>query len=114
MNWHMLGLRKRLLHAVGSVASANRITCILEAIIRHREARAAMLTAAEKQWLGEAKLALAVPEELAKSMTNYSRNLVVLYACRDHIGTLLDRSGAAGVNPWGKTFGVRGFAAPQR
>jgi hypothetical protein len=90
---------------------------ILEDIIRQREAKGAGPTAAEKQWLADAKAALPVPEKLVKSMTDYSRDPAALSAWRDQLGDLIDRSGAPDANPWGRNFGVRGFqrsvGAPQ-
>jgi len=88
--------------------------CLLEEILRQREAKAELPTAVEKQWLAEAKAALAVPESLVRSMTDYSRDPAELYAWRNRIGKLIDCSGAVDVNPWGKSFGVRGFAGLRR
>jgi hypothetical protein len=82
---------------------------ILEEIIRQREAGAAGLTASERAWLDEAKSALAVPEALVKTMSDYARDPAALYAWRNRLGDLIDRSGLAQVNPWGARFGVRGF-----
>jgi hypothetical protein len=82
---------------------------LLETIVREREAKRAPLTAAEQEWLAEAKAALAVPETLMKSMTDYSREPATLYAWRNRMGDLIDRSGRADVNPWGQHFGVRGL-----
>jgi hypothetical protein len=83
---------------------------ILEAIIRRREANSASLSADGKEWLTEAKAALLPPEALVKSMTDYSREPEKLYAWRNRLGDLIDRSGMADVNPWGLNFGARGFA----
>jgi hypothetical protein len=86
---------------------------ILEEIIRQREAKLASLSAPEKEWLAEAKAALPVPETLVKTMTAYSREPAMLYAWRNRIGDLIDRSGMTEVNPWGKDFGVRGLTSPR-
>jgi hypothetical protein len=82
---------------------------ILEAIVRQREASSATLTPAQQEWLTAAKAALPVPETLVRSMTEYSREPARLYAWRNRIGDLIDRSGLANVNPWGPNFGVRGL-----
>jgi len=84
---------------------------ILEEMIRQRELRSATLTATEQQWLAEAKQALAAPESLVKSMTEYSRDPSSLYGWRNRLGDLIDRSGLTNINPWGTDFGVRGFKA---
>jgi len=88
--------------------------CILEETIRRQEARGEARSAAETQWLTEAKSALPVPEALVRSMNEYSRDPVLLYSWRNRIGDLIDRSGLAGVNPWGRDFGVRGFRSSKR
>ena len=80
---------------------------ILEDIIRQRKAEAASLTAKQQQWLSEAKAALLVPESLVKTMTEYSREPAKLYAWRNHIGDLIERSGVTDANPWGKNFGTK-------
>jgi hypothetical protein len=85
---------------------------ILEEIIRQREARTASLTPVERAWLAEARAALAVPQSLVKTMTDYSRDPAQLYAWRNRLGDLIDRSGAPEVNPWGQNFGVRGRPSP--
>jgi hypothetical protein len=87
--------------------------CVLEEIIRQREKTEAALTAQDKQWLSEAKAALPVPEALVKTMSEYSRDPAQVYAWRNRMGDLIDRSGLANVNPWGLNFSVRGFAAMQ-
>ena len=82
---------------------------LLEDAIRRREAEGAGLTPAGQQWLAEAKTALAVPESLLKSMKEYSREPARLYAWRNQMAELIERSGVKDANPWGKNFGVRGF-----
>ena len=84
---------------------------ILEEIIRQREASASTLNATEEEWLTDAKGALPVPDTLVKSMTDYSHEPAQLYAWRNRIGDLIDRSGMADVDPWGPNFGARGLAA---
>lgn len=84
---------------------------ILKDIIRQREAGGATLTAEQRQWLSEAKAALPVPASLVKAMTHYSREPAELYAWRNHLGDLIDRSGVTDANPWGKNFGVHGLPA---
>ena len=44
-----------------------------------------------------------------KTMTEYLHDPQVLYAYRDRLGDLIDRSGVPPANPWGDNFGVRGF-----
>jgi hypothetical protein len=44
-------------------------------------------------------------------MTDYSREPAKLYAWRNRLGDLIDRSGLADVNPWGENFGARGLPA---
>jgi len=83
---------------------------ILEELIRQRQARHAALNESERQWLQEAEAALTVPDTLVTAMADYSRDPAQLYAWRNRIGDLIDRSGAADVNPWPQDFGVRGFA----
>lgn len=87
--------------------------CILEEIIRQQEARRAELSEVQRQWLAEATAALAVPETLVKTMSEYSHDPQVLYAYRDKLGDLIDRSGMADANPWRDHFGVRGFRGRQ-
>ncbi len=84
--------------------------CILEESIRRQEAKGNSLSTQETQWLAEAKSALAVPEVLVKTMSEYSRDSAALYSWRNRIGDLIDRSGMTEVNPWGSNFGVRGFS----
>ena len=80
---------------------------ILEEIIRRRTAQAEPLTATDKQWLADARQAVSVPEPLVKSMTDYSREPAALYAWRNRLGDLIDRSGMPDANPWGSGFGVQ-------
>ncbi|MBN1341399.1 MAG: DUF4091 domain-containing protein [Phycisphaerae bacterium] len=82
---------------------------ILEDIIRRQEAKSASLTEQEKQWLVQAKAALPVPEPLVKTTAEYSRDPARLYAWRNRVGDLIDRSGVKDANPWGADFGVRGL-----
>jgi hypothetical protein len=70
-----------------------------------------VLLAAGMSRAGSATAALAVPESLGKTMSEYSHDPQVRYAYRDGLGHLIDRSGLADANPWGDDFGVRGFAA---
>ncbi len=82
---------------------------ILEDIVRRREAKAASLSAKDKQWLTQAKAALPVPDTLVKTMAEYSHDPTWLYAWRNRMGDLIDRSGVTDADPWGADFGVRGF-----
>jgi len=84
--------------------------CILEEIVRQQEAKRTELSETQRQWLAEATAALAVPETLVKTMSEYSHDPRVLYMYRDRLGDLIDRSGVADANPWGDNFGVRGFS----
>jgi hypothetical protein len=87
--------------------------CILEEIVRQQDAKRAELSEFQRQWLAEATAALAVPETLVKTMSEYSHDPQVLYAYRDKLGDLIDRSGVVDANPWGDHFGVRGFHGQQ-
>jgi hypothetical protein len=62
----------------------------LERLVQQCGSKGDALSAAEKQWLAEAKQSLAVPEELVKSMTEYSRDPAKLYAWRNRLGDLID------------------------
>ncbi len=84
--------------------------CILEAIVRRCEAEGAALPPRRREWLAEARKALAVPETLVKSLTEFSRDAKELYAYRERLGDLIEQSGMADTNPWGEQFGVRGAA----
>ena len=83
--------------------------CILKEIVRQREASAYGASAQDREWLAQAKSALPVPESLVKTVADYSRDPARLYAWRNRIGDLIDRSGIQDANPWGKDFAVRGF-----
>jgi hypothetical protein len=87
-------------------------TVILEELIRRRESQATILDSTEQTWLDEARRARLVPEALVKTMTEYSREPVHLYAWRNRLGDLIERAGMTEVNPWGTSFGARGLAAP--
>lgn len=87
--------------------------CILEEIVRQQQAKRAQLSEAQRQWLAEATAALAVPETLVKTMSEYSHDPQILYGYRDKLADLIDRSGIADANPWSGDFGVRGFAEQQ-
>ena len=84
---------------------------ILDTIV-HR--RAAAHAADSDPWLTEARAALQVPTALVKSMTDYSRDPLALYAWRDRMADVIEQSGATDVDPWGKAFGVRGFASAKK
>jgi hypothetical protein len=85
---------------------------ILEEIIRRREAKSASPSPQDREWLDQAKAAVAVSPDLVKSMTEYSRDPAKLHAWRERIGELIDASGMADVDPWGNDFNVRGFKKP--
>lgn len=76
---------------------------ILEHIIQAYEAKP-QLTAEEQAWLKEAKAALAVPEKLVKSMSEYSREPAELYAWRNRMARAICSSGMTDINPWPKIF----------
>jgi hypothetical protein len=82
---------------------------ILEEIIRRRETSKDALTLKQTQWLSQAKAALTVPEALVKTMSDFSRKPADVYAWRDRIGDLIDRSGMVDTNPWDGNFTVRGL-----
>ena len=71
---------------------------ILEQIARECEANGA----ADPQWLAAAKAALAVPDTLVHSMTDYSRDPSRLYAWREQLGELIDKAGHPDADPWAK------------
>jgi len=81
--------------------------CLLEEAIRRVEAAGA--GGRRGRWLAEAKATLAPPESLVASMTEYSRDPAELYAWRDRVARLIERSGLTDLAPWGDDFGVRGF-----
>ena len=84
-------------------------TVLLESLIRQREAHLDSSTPAQQQWLTEAHAAQPVPATLVKSMTEYSRDPAQVYVWRNRIAELIERSGTADTDPWGKDFGVRGL-----
>ena len=75
-------------------------TCILKEIIRRYKAKGNALSATQKQWLAEAKEALLVPATLVKNLKEYSRDPAELYAYRNRIAELIDRSDMPNINPW--------------
>jgi len=81
---------------------------ILQDVIQKYEARRS-LAPDEAAWLAEAKEAVEVPAGLVQSMTEFCRDPSVLYAWRNRIGDLIDRSKVHNANPWGKDFDVRGI-----
>lgn len=87
---------------------------ILEAILRQRETQSASLTLQQKEWLAEAKTALQVPQDLMRDMTEYSREPAKVYNWRNHMGDLMEASGAVDTNPWGENFGPRGMPSTPR
>ena len=44
-----------------------------------------------------------------KSMAEYSRDPALLYRYRNRLGELIDRAAMPDADPWGESFGVRGF-----
>ena len=75
------------------------------------EAKGETLSAEQKDWLEEARAALPVPDSLVKTMSEYSHDPRMLYAYRNRLAELIDRSGTPGANPWGTDFNVRGFGS---
>jgi hypothetical protein len=75
---------------------------ILEEIVRKCEANGGTGGAAYPLWLTAAKAALAVPDTLVRSMTDYSRDPARLYAWREQLGELIDQSGHPDTDPWAK------------
>ena len=88
-------------------------TSIATEIIRRFEGKGEALTAGQEKWLAGAKEALPVPETLVKTMREYSHNPADLYAYRNRLADMIDRSGVRDCNPWGSHFTVRGFG-PRR
>lgn len=72
---------------------------LLEELVRRRQAEGDAMSSEEKQWLAEAKEAVAVPDALVKTMTEYSCDPTTLYAWRNRIADLIDRSGIVDVFP---------------
>ena len=54
---------------------------------------------------------LPQPESLVKTMSEYSHDPKSLYAYRNRLAELIDRSSMPDANPWGTDFNVRGFPA---
>ncbi len=84
---------------------------ILADIIAKYKAKGASLNKKELKWLADAQSVAVVPEKLVKDMVTYSRDAGVLYAWRDKVADMIDSSGMSDADPWGKNFGVRGFAS---
>lgn len=82
--------------------------CILDEIIRRYEAQP-RLSPSQRKWLVEAKKTLPVPESLVTSMSAFSKDPAAVYAWRDHMGGLIDRSTMPDADPWDGDFGVKGF-----
>jgi hypothetical protein len=85
--------------------------CILEEIAGRYEAKGETLSAEQKDWLEEARAALPVPDSLVKTMSEYSHDPQMLYAYRNRLAELIDRSGTPDADPWGRDFNVRGFGS---
>lgn len=83
--------------------------CILEEIVRQYAAREDALAPREREWLDEARGASAVPDSLIRDLADFSRDPDDLYAYRNRLADLIERSGVADANPWGNRFTVRGF-----
>lgn len=86
--------------------------CILEEIIRRVEAKKETLSDNEKKWLDEARSGLTVPDSLIRTMAEFARDPKALYAYRNRLADLIERSGVTDANPWGTDFAVRGFPNP--
>ncbi|MBC8869813.1 MAG: DUF4091 domain-containing protein [Planctomycetes bacterium] len=85
--------------------------CILEEIIRRYEASRETLSREEREWLEEAKAGLPVPESLGKTMSEYTHDPKSLYAYRNRLAELIDRSNMPDADPWPTDFNVRGLTA---
>ena len=72
---------------------------LLEKLVRQRLAKGDTLPAEEKKWLAEAQAALLVPPSLVNDMTHYSRDPAALYAWRNRIADLIDRSDTGSGDP---------------
>ena len=83
--------------------------CILEEILRIKEAPSNDLKRRERRWLQEAREALLVPDSLVEGMGVYTRDPQEVYDYRDRLAELIERSGVRDADPWGDDFGVRGF-----
>jgi hypothetical protein len=82
---------------------------ILEEIIRRYEAEPS-LTPSQRKWLAEAQKTLPVPETLVTSMSTFSKDPAAVYAWRDHVGGLIERSTMSDTDPWRGSFGARGVS----
>jgi hypothetical protein len=67
---------------------------ILDEIIRTRGNQGNWLSEQDREWFK------TPPESVVKSMTEYPRDPSALYAWRNRIGELIDKSGAGDTNPW--------------
>lgn len=67
---------------------------ILDEIIRTRGNQGNWLSDQDREWFK------TPPESVLKSMTDYPRDPSALYAWRNRIGELIDKSGAGDTNPW--------------
>lgn len=56
-------------------------------------------TAEQESWLQTARAALQVPEELCKSMTEYSADPQAVYRWRSHVAEVIQRAGVAADDP---------------
>jgi hypothetical protein len=77
---------------------------LLDEAIRMKKAKAGALTTEERQWLSEATAAVKVPHDLVASLTEYSREPAKLYAWRDRLAGLIEKSGEHGLDPWSNGF----------
>jgi len=77
---------------------------ILEEAVRIKERKGESLSQTERQWLVEARAALAVPGNLVASLTEFSRDPERLYAWRERLAALIETSQERGIDPWAGGF----------
>ena len=60
-------------------------------------------TPGRTRWMEDARAALAVPDDLVRSMTDCSRDPAKLAAWRDRMADLIEQAGPKVANPWSET-----------
>lgn len=76
---------------------------ILEEAVHRKEGKQDV-SAAERQWLADAKKALEIPPTVVTSLTEYSRNPEPLVAWREQLAVLIEAGGERDLNPWPRGF----------
>jgi hypothetical protein len=81
---------------------------ILEEAIRVKEAKGTALSEIERQWLTDARTALAVPKELVTSLQEYSHDPARLYEWRERLAGLIEKSNVGQIDLWKDGFKLNG------